>query len=148
VRVRESGRVDSHSGIEVVSAGNGRLPCGARSGAARASLRRATRSAAQGLKRMKHLARFLLASVLLWTPTARADSWTNTDNHPRLVAPGVWYFSVNVPVQPVGQLQFVNAQYDFYDSSSGIGAATNGISVDYAYDGPGVDWTDGRTFLA
>jgi len=36
----------------------------------------------------------------------------------------------------------------FYDFSTGIGVPTNGISADYAYDGPGIDWTDDRTFLA
>ena len=102
-----------------------------------------------GWNRLKYLAGFLLASSLLSSTTAAlADWWINTDDHPRLIAPGVWHFSINVPVQPVGQLQFVNAQYDFYDVSSGVGVSTNGISVDYAYDGPGVDWTDGRTFLA
>ena len=85
---------------------------------------------------------------LLLTTTARADWWTCTDDHPREIAPGVWYFSVNVPVHPVGELQFVNAQYDFYDVSTGVGASTEGISVDYAYNGAGMDWTDDRTFLA
>src|SRR5437016_1794663 len=99
--------------------------------------------------RMKNIGRVVVALISLpLATTARADWWTNTDDHPRLIAPGVWYFSINVPVHPVGQLQFVNAQYDFYDFSTGVAASTNGISVDYAYDGPGTDWTDGRTFLA
>jgi len=98
--------------------------------------------------RMRHLARLLLGCLLSLTTTVHAGSWTNTDDHPRQIAPGVWSFSVNVPVHPVGQLHFVNAQYDFYDSSTGIGVPTNGISADYAYDGPGIDWTDDRTFLA
>lgn len=97
---------------------------------------------------MKRLPRLLLGSLLLLTTTVHADSWTNTDDHPRQIAPGIWSFSVNVPVHPVGQLEFVNAQYDFYDFSTGVGASTDGISVDYAYDGPGIDWTDHRTFLA
>jgi len=99
------------------------------------------------MRRTLTLCLLALAALSLAQP-ARADWWTNTDEHPRLIAPGTWYFSINVPVQPVGQLQFVNAQYDFYDFSTGVGTSTNGISVDYAYDGPGIDWTDGRTFLA
>lgn len=79
---------------------------------------------------------------------ARADWWTNADTHPREIAPGTWYFSINVPVQPVGELQFVNAQYDFYDFDRDVGTPTDGIAVDYAYDGADIDWTDGRTFLA
>jgi hypothetical protein len=97
---------------------------------------------------MKNISRFIVFAILLATATARAEWWTNTDDHPRQIAPGVWYFSIHVPVYPVAQLQFVAAQYDFYDFRNGSGTSTNGISVDYAYDGRGIDWTDGRTFLA
>ena len=85
---------------------------------------------------------------LLVPAVARADWWTNADHHPHEIAPGAWYFSINVPVRPVGQLQFVNAQYDFYDFDADEGEPADGISVDYTYNGPGIDWTDGRTFLA
>lgn len=78
---------------------------------------------------------------------AGAESWTSVDDRPRQIAPGAWHFSINVPVRPVGQLQFVNAEYDFYDFATGVGAPTEGIAVDYAANGPGVDWTDDRTCL-
>ena len=60
------------------------------------------------MRRTLTLCLLALAALNLVQP-ARADWWTNTDDHPRLIAPGTWYFSINVPVQPVGQLQFVNA---------------------------------------
>ena len=98
---------------------------------------------------MKRTSRAVVAAFGLWLATpASAEWWTNTDDQPRQIAPGAWYFSVNVPVRPVGRLELVVAQYDFYDFNTGIGTTTDGISVDYAYDGVGVDWSDDRTFLA
>jgi hypothetical protein len=101
------------------------------------------------MNRMKHIGSVVVASVsLLLATTAHADWWTRTDDHPRQIAPGVWHFAIKVPVRPLGQLQFVNAQYDFYDVFTGAGTATDGISVDYAYNGPGIDWTADGAFLA
>ena len=100
---------------------------------------------------MKHLSHFIGVCVILLlfaTATARADWWVNTDDHPRQIARGVWQFSIPVSVYPVGQLQFVNAQFDFYDVRTGDGRPTDGIRVDYAYNGPGIDWRDDRAFLA
>ncbi len=88
-----------------------------------------------------------LLGLLLVPVAARADWWTSVDDHPREIAPGAWYFSINVPVRPVGELEFVDAEFDFYDFAADVGAPTDGISVDYAANGPGIDWTDERTFL-
>jgi hypothetical protein len=98
---------------------------------------------------MKHPTHLLVASLCIFlVNTARADWWTNSDDNPRQVAPGVWRFSIKIPVVPVGQLQFVNAQYDFVDFVSGTGTLTDGISVDYTYNGRGVDWTEDSALLA
>jgi hypothetical protein len=100
------------------------------------------------MNRMKHLRCVVVVSLgLFLASAARADWWTNTDDRLRQIAPGAWSFSIKVPVQPVGQLQFVNAQYDFYDFPSNLGTATDGMSVDYAYNGAGIDFTeDGALF--
>jgi hypothetical protein len=101
------------------------------------------------MNRMKHISCVVVVSLgLFLASAARADWWTNTDDRPRQVAPGVWSFSIKVPVQPVGHLQFVNAQYDFYDFPRHLGAATDGMSVDYAYNGAGIDFTQDGTLFA
>jgi hypothetical protein len=91
---------------------------------------------------------FLVLISLLVATAAHAVWWTGTDDRPRPVAAGGWHFSIKMPVYPVGQVQFVSAEYAFYDEMTGVGSATDGISVDYAFDGPGVDWADPRIFLA
>jgi hypothetical protein len=101
------------------------------------------------MDRMKQITSVAVVSLgLFLASAARADWWTNTDDRPRQVAPGVWSFSIKVPVQPVGRLQFVNAQYDFYDFASNLGTATNGMSVDYAHNGKGIDFTQDGTLFA
>ena len=99
---------------------------------------------------MKYVSCTMVAAfTLLLAGTANADWWTNSDDRPRQIAPGAWHFSIKVPIQPDGNLQFVNAQYDFFDFSTHTGTPTDGMSVDYAYDGAGLDWAvDGLLFSA
>src|SRR5262245_41263414 len=74
------------------------------------------------------------------TPKCLATEWwVGVDDHPRQVAPNMWYFSIKLPVKPMGQLQFVGSQYDF-------AGATQGFAVDYKANGGGTDFADPGTF--
>ena len=63
------------------------------------------------------------------------------DNQPEQIAPNLWRFSVPIGVKPVGQLAAVWSQYDF-------ASPTEGIEVDYDFNGSGIDYSDGRAFWA
>jgi hypothetical protein len=72
---------------------------------------------------------------------ASADWCAGIDRHPLQVKPHVWHFTVRMPCAPLGEVYFVNSQYNFL-------RYTRGIKVDYAFDGPGIDFRDGRGFYA
>ena len=61
------------------------------------------------------------------------------EEHPQPIAANTWRFVIHLGVRPVGELQFVWSQYDF-------ASATQGIDVDYAFNGTGIDFSDPRTF--
>jgi hypothetical protein len=92
-------------------------------------------------------------TVLLASAAHGQQWWFATDDHPRQVGPTAWSFAINVPVHPVGTLWFLGSQYDFCDLDTlNRCGRTYSIAVDYAYNGPGVDWSytdpDGYGFLA
>jgi hypothetical protein len=89
---------------------------------------------------MKHISCVVASFCLLLATAARADWWTAIDTHPRNLGDGAWSFFIPITVCPVG-LQFVSSQYDFP-------TPTNGIAVDYTFNGTGIDFEDGRTFYA
>lgn len=70
-----------------------------------------------------------------------AESQYAVDEHPQPLAANTWRFVVHLGVRPVGPLQFAWSQYDFM-------SATQGIEVDYAFNGAGIDYTSDRTFSA
>ena len=82
-----------------------------------------------------------VAMCLAATPCRATDYLTVVDDQPRQIGPNMWRFVVQVGVRPAGTLQFANAQYDF-------AFPTEGIEVDYDFNGPGVDFADGREFYA
>ena len=63
------------------------------------------------------------------------------DDSPIQVAEDVWRFRIVLGVKPRGNLGFIGSQYDF-DS------LTNGIRVDYDYNGEGVDYIADGEFLS
>jgi hypothetical protein len=84
---------------------------------------------------------FLGVLWLLCAAPASAAWCAGMDRHPHQIKPHVWHFSVQMPCAPVGTIYFANSQYNFRRLDSGI-------QVDYAFDGPGIDFTDGRIFYA
>ncbi len=87
-----------------------------------------------------------MLSCVLWicvAPTAclATEWWIGVDQSPRQIAPNAWRFRIEVPVQPAGKLQFVGSEYDF-------ASLTQGITVDYQFDRPGISFSDPREFLA
>jgi hypothetical protein len=82
------------------------------------------------------------AAVALWVflaagPCLGAEILGGIDTHPHRVGSNAWSFSVKLPSRPIGTVLFVGAQFDLKD-------LTNGIAVDYAFNGPGIDFVDGR----
>jgi hypothetical protein len=78
---------------------------------------------------------------LFYAAPAPAAWCAGIDRHPHQVERNVWYFSVRMRCAPVGTIYFVNSQYNFRRLNSGI-------EVDYAFNEPGIDFTDERTFYA
>ena len=98
---------------------------------------------------MPRFVRHVVVAMLpcaLWTCLAATtcgatEFWYGVDESPRQVAPNTWRFSIKVPVKLAGQLEFVGSQYDF-------AGATEGIDVDYKFNGRGIDFWDDRVFYA
>lgn len=63
------------------------------------------------------------------------------DEQPQQIGPNLWHFAVRVGVRPLGAVQFACAEYDF-------AAPTEGIEVDYDFNGAGLDFADDRMFYA
>lgn len=77
-----------------------------------------------------------ILSCALWICSGPAtclatEWWVGVDQNPQQIAPNAWRFRIKVPVKPAGQLQFVGSQYDF-------ASFTQGITVDYQFNGPGM----------
>ena len=84
----------------------------------------------------------LLVHICLAATTAGASEYRYAvDKHPRRIAANAWHFVIRTGVRPAGELHHVLSQYDF-------ASPTQGIAVDYAFNGPGMDYSDPRTFYA
>lgn len=94
---------------------------------------------------MKTLRRAAILLCALWIglPTiCLATEWLYAvDENPRRAGPDMWRFSIKLGVKPIGQLLFAWSQYDF-------ASATQGIEVDYDFNGRGIDFSDDRRFYA
>ncbi len=102
----------------------------------------ATILAVTGGKRSKSWAMLLAGGTyicLAATTGLAIQSRYAVDEHPQQIAADTWRFMVPVGVRPVGTLYSTWSQYDF-------ASATQGIEVDYAFDGAGIDFADHRTF--
>lgn len=79
-------------------------------------------------------------AVCLATMPCLANEWREAvDQSPQQIGPGEWEFIVDLGAKPRGP-QFIGSQYDF-------DGATQGITVDYDYNGSGIDFSDDREFL-
>ncbi len=88
-------------------------------------------------------AAILLCALCIGLPaTCLATEWLYAvDENPRQAGPNTWRFAIRTGVKPIGQLLFAWSQYDF-------ASATQGIEVDYDFNGRGIDFSDDRRFYA